>query len=78
MVPEKKIVNSMVTTAMVVVVEHRQDAVADADPLGNMEVIISSDVILSMHDDLQYELKEFLSAAIVYSLQTGKDGFIGS
>ena len=68
----------MVTMAMAVVVEHWQVAVADTDPPENMEGIVLSDVILSTHDDLQYELKEFLSAAIVYFSQAGKGGFVGS
>jgi len=78
MVLEKKIGNSMVTTATAVVVEHQQDVVADMDPPKNMEVIILSDVILSTHDDLWYELEEFLSAVIEYFSQAGKGGFIGS
>jgi len=76
-VPEKKIGNPMMTTAMAVVEGHLQDTVAIADPLENTEVNVSSDVIFSTHDGLQYELEEILSAVIVYSSQTGNDGFVG-
>ena len=48
----------MITTAMVVVEGHLQDAVANVDPPGNMEVNVLSVVIFSTHDGLQYELKE--------------------
>ena len=67
----------MMTTAMAVVEGHLQDAVAIADPPENMEVNVSSDVIFSTHNGLQYELEEILSAAIVYSSQTGNNGFVG-